>query len=50
MGCGGGEAEGRKGPSMVCVITCFASIGRVCTVSQSTTVSPAAGADGGGRS
>lgn len=42
MGCGdGGRAEGRKGHSMVCVITCFASIGGVCTVRQSTSVSPA---------
>lgn len=50
IGCGGKEeAEGRKGHSMVCVITCFASIGGVCTVRQSTTTSPAAGADGGGR-
>lgn len=49
-GCSGrGQAEWRKGHSMVCVITCFASIGSVCTVRQSTSVSPATGADGGGR-
>ncbi len=50
MGCSGrGQAEWRKGHSMVCVITCFASIGSVCTVRQSTSLSPAAGAAGGGR-
>ena len=47
IGCGcKEEAEERKRHSMVCVITCFASIGSVRTVRQSTSTSPAAGADG----
>lgn len=50
IGCGGKEeTEGRKGHSMACVITCFAWIAGVCTVHQSTSTSPAAGADSGGR-
>lgn len=47
MSCGGGEVEGRKGHSVVCVITCFACICGVCTICQSMSVSAAAGADGG---
>lgn len=47
MSCGGREVAGRKGHSVVCVITCYACISGVCTVCQSMSVSVAAGADGG---